>query len=148
MQQRQSFVIGVVASVGLLVCLSAQAQRPDWNVPIRMPVPATASSAPADSVDCLVDGCAPERRERQSLSPVTTPLGATIVEFGVPPLPGSRERPHHGLAFDSDAVRSFLKDAGLAAEHCRAPIMRMHSKISAATGFNGTTWVYARCSVR
>ena len=149
MQKRQRVVVSVVASLGLLACAAAQAQRPDWNVPIRLPVPTTTTSGTAEGVDCLADACAPERsRERQALSPVTTPLGATIVEFGVPQLPGTRDRPHHGLAFDSEAVRSFMRDAGFSAEQCRAPIMRMHSKMSASTGSSGTSWVYARCSLR
>ena len=113
---------------------------------------AALGAAPAlagETAECANDSCNAERgRDRAPLQTAPLSLGATLVEFSMAPLPGVRERPHHGLAFDSQAVRDLLNDAGLDAERCQAPIVRMHSKLSSAVGFNGTAWVYARCALR
>lgn len=53
--------------------------------------------------------------------------------------------PHLELGSSSDSLRSFLRDAGLNASTCIAPVMRMHSTV-AGTGPRTNVSVSARCS--
>jgi hypothetical protein len=126
---------------------SSHAQHPDWNVPIRsVPAPVDRGT----TTECVNDSCNGERR---SASPVfildaASGLGAELIEFKQAPLPGVNERAHHGLGFRSTAMETWVREAGFAPGTCQAPILRMHSKVSSSTGFNGTAWVYARCALR
>jgi hypothetical protein len=54
-------------------------------------------------------------------------------------------RPHLELGSSSDSLRSWLRDAGLNASTCIAPLMKMHSTI-AGSGPRTNVSVSARCS--
>ncbi len=66
---------------------------------------------------------------------------------------GSPTRPHHAVAFRSEAFRRFAHDGlGLDAERCLAPMVRLSTKLGRVAGgtgdSNATFWLLARCSLR
>jgi hypothetical protein len=136
-----------LGAVVMLACGPASAQPPDWNVPIRASALSTDWRASLPRTNCDNGNCSTDSGSaRLSWNLVPTTLGAQIVEFKPPEVPGNRQRPRHGLAFESSGMRSFLAGMGLDAERCQAPILRMHTKLS--TGFKATAWMYARCTLR
>lgn len=75
-------------------------------------------------------------------------LGATLVEFRSSALPGQPQRAQHGLGIRSRELESALNAAGVEARHCLAPVVRMHSRLSASFELSGTLWVYLRCTLQ
>jgi len=75
-------------------------------------------------------------------------LGATLVEFRTYALPGQPQRAQHGLGIRSRELEAALNAAGVEARHCLAPVVRMHSRLSASFELSGTLWVYLRCTLQ
>ena len=98
------------------------------------------------SADCSTIGC--ERRMPRHGLRFGTPrgFGATLVEFKPYAMPGQTARAHHGIGIRSYQMESALNSIGIEARHCLAPVVRMHTKVSAGFDISGTLWVYLRCS--
>jgi hypothetical protein len=82
-----------------------------------------------------------ERRASASRSP----SGAALIELPPDVTPGVPARPRYILGFRSESMRAWMKDLGVAARNCYAPMIRANTKIS-SEGLRGTLWLYARCS--
>ena len=136
-------ILGAIAL--LAACLPVAAQHPDWNVPIR------ASAYTPDWRSLPRSGCdkncgSESQDARLSWKLIPSSISAQIVEFKTPEVPGTYQRPRHGLAFESDGMRSLLNQVGLDATRCQAPVVRVHTKLR--DGLQGTAWFYARCALR
>lgn len=80
-------------------------------------------------------------------------LQAQLIELPSQSPGGSPTRPHHALAFRSEAFRRFAHDGlGLDAERCLAPMVRLSTKLGRVAGgagnSNATFWLLARCALR
>jgi hypothetical protein len=73
---------------------------------------------------------------------------ARLIELPSDAAPGRYQRPHYALGFRSEALRGWLKDAGLEVQTCIAPMLRMRTKVSGQGELSGAVWVYARCALR
>jgi len=71
--------------------------------------------------------------------------GAALIELPPEVTPGVPARPRYILGFRSEAMRAWMKDFGIAARNCYAPMIRANTKVS-SDGLRGTLWLYARCS--
>jgi hypothetical protein len=141
---RRARILGAIAL--LAVCTPVAAQHPDWNVPIR------ASAYTPDWRSLPRSGCdkncgSESQAGRLSWKLIPSTISAQIVEFKTPEVPGTGyKRPSHGLAFESDTLRSLLNQVGLDATRCQAPVVKVHTKLR--DGLQGSAWFYARCALR
>ena len=61
--------------------------------------------------------------------------------------PGQYKRPHYALGLHSDLMRDALSHAGLEAESCVAPMVRLRARQATSTGANGVSLsLLARCT--
>lgn len=137
-----------IALQALLACpLAAAASDPPWS---PLPVSSTYGLDVGDDVrgeaDCGSARC--ERilqKQRLQFGPAGG-LGATLVTLPSYNLPGQPSRPNHGIGIRSHKLEGALNDMGIEARLCLAPVVRMHTKVSAGFDISGTLWVYLRCS--
>jgi len=61
-------------------------------------------------------------------------------------MPGRYQRPGYALGFRSEALRGWLKEAGVDAQTCIAPVLRLRTKLSGDGELSGALWLYVRCS--
>lgn len=106
-------------------------------------------AVPADAFAPRIDGHArPTPDERDALPALRANRwsSASLVEMPRDAIPGRYQRPRYALGFRSEALRNWLKEAGVDAQTCIAPLLRMRTKLSGDGDFSGTLWLYARCS--
>ncbi len=139
-----------------IACLIIQA----W---LALPLAAAQSNAPADSQPpqrygyeaaagpavpggSHVAGAGRTGRGELTALGATRWTSASLIELPRDAVPGRYQRPHYALGFRSEALRGWLKDAGLDAQTCIAPVLRLRTKLSGEGALSGALWVYARCS--
>lgn len=132
----------------LLPVVAAASEPPFSSVLVGNPHWYDLSLDASLSEDCGAIGC--ERRLPHRGLRFGTPrgLGATLVEFKPYAMPGQTARAHHGIGLRSYQMESALNSIGIEARYCLAPVVRMHTKLSAGFDLSGTLWVYLRCTVQ
>jgi hypothetical protein len=74
-------------------------------------------------------------------------LSARLIEVPRDVRPGQQySRPRYALGFRSNAMKHWMKDAGVDAHTCLAPVIRLRTKLSSDREFSGTFWMHARCT--
>lgn len=89
---------------------------------------------------------APDERDALPALRANRWSSASLVEMPRDAVPGRYQRPRYALGFRSEALRGWLKEAGIDAQSCIAPVLRLRTKLSGEGDFSGTLWLYARCS--
>lgn len=139
----------LVAHALLALPLAAAAQSrapadPDPSTPQRF-----AYSARADAFAPRIDGQARPGADERDALPALRANGwtsASLVEMPRDAMPGRYQRPRYAIGFRSDALRGWLKGAGVDAQTCIAPVLRLRTKLSGEGELSGALWLYARCS--
>lgn len=77
-------------------------------------------------------------------------LGSAVqLEAPRPTTTGQYTRPKYHVGLPSEAMRNFLNSsAGLGADKCQLPMVRARTNWRGEGDFNGTLWLYARCTFR
>lgn len=139
-----------LALLGLPLATSAQLKAPadpDPLMPQRFAYAATA--APAGSrVGTYALPAAQGDRDAPPALRAKRWSSATLVELPRDAVPGTYQRPHYALGFRSEALRSWLREAGVDAHTCIAPVLRLRTQLSSQGDLTGALWLYARCSFR
>ncbi|GAB4468711.1 MAG: hypothetical protein OHK0044_10400 [Burkholderiaceae bacterium] len=119
----------------------------------RLPEPPIYTAPHVDAA--LAHGAANAgRHDAAGASASLRPFGerasnVTLMELPREGPPGAGyQRPHHALGFRSSAAESWLHERGIDASNCYLPLIRLHTKLSRASGASGSFWVYARCALR
>lgn len=133
------------------IAAAAQLKAPG-DAAADYPTPARFASAPhGDDVAPRADGHAlPAGSADRPAAPALRASrwsSARLIEMPRDTKPGQYSRPHYALGFRSEAMRGWLKEAGLDADTCIAPVLRLRTKLSDGA-LSGALWVYARCSFR
>lgn len=89
---------------------------------------------------------APDERDALPALRANRWSSASLVEMPRDAIPGRYQRPRYALGFRSEALRGWLKEAGVDAQTCIASVLRLRTKLSGEGGLSGTLWLYARCS--
>jgi len=89
---------------------------------------------------------APDERDALPTLRASGRTSASLVEMPRDTMPGRYQRPHHALGFRSEALRGWLKEAGVDAQTCIAPVLRLRTKLSGDGELSGALWLYVRCS--
>lgn len=79
--------------------------------------------------------------------PSARAFGGALIDIGAHARTGSPGRPRYALGIRSHQLEAALKEIGLEARRCLAPLMRMRTKLSSGFQLSGSLWVYLRCSV-
>lgn len=139
-----------LALLGLPLATGAQLKAPadaDPLLPQRFAYAAAANaSAPRISTYAL-----PRTRDDRDALPALHAKrwsAATLVELPRDAVPGTYQRPHYALGFRSETLRGWLKEAGVDAHTCIAPVLRLRTKLSSQGDLTAALWLYARCSFR
>lgn len=136
--------------LGLPLATSAQLKAPagsDPLLPQRFAYAAAADSAVSRASTYALPPAQDDRDAPPALRAKRW-SSATLVELPRDAVPGTYQRPHYALGFRSETLRSWLKEAGVDAHTCIAPVLRLRTKLSSEGGLTGTLWLYARCSFR
>lgn len=140
--------IGLVAHALLAVPTAAAQSKAAADFDALMPKH-FAYSVPADALVKRAGGharSAPEERDALPALRANRWISASLVEMPRDAIPGRYQRPRYALGFRSEALRNWLKEAGVDAQSCIAPVLRMRTKLSSDGDFSGALWLYARCS--
>lgn len=89
---------------------------------------------------------APDGRDATPALRASAWTSASLVEMPRETMPGRYQRPRYALGFRSEALRGWLKEAGIDAQTCIAPVLRLRTKLSSEGELSGALWIYARCS--
>ncbi|MFN3565312.1 MAG: hypothetical protein ACK4V1_04920 [Burkholderiaceae bacterium] len=144
------FSVAGLALLGLPLAAGAQLKAPadaDPLLPQRFAYVAAANTAaPRIGTYAL-----PRTRDDRDALPVLHAKrwsSATLVELPRDAVPGTYQRPHYALGFRSETLRGWLREAGVDAHTCIAPLLRLRTKLSSQGELSGALWLYARCSFR
>ena len=141
----------LVAHALLVLPLAAAAQ---WKVAVDsdplMPqrfAYAVAPDAFAPRIGAHAPQSAPDERDALPALRANRWSSASLVEMPRDAIPGRYQRPRYALGFRSEALRVWLKQAGVDAQTCIAPVLRLRTKLSGEGELSGALWLYARCSL-
>jgi hypothetical protein len=107
-----------------------------------------AADAFAPRIGAYAPPPAPDERDVPPALRASRWSSASLVELPRDAMPGRYQRPRYALGFRSEALRGWLKEAGLDAHTCIAPVLRLRTKLSGEGDLSGALWVYARCSFK
>ncbi len=137
------------AWLALPLAAAAQSKAPADPQPLQRygyEAVAVAVAAPAAPGGSHVAGAVRTGRGELTALGATRWTSASLIELPRDAAPGRYQRPHYALGFRSETLRGWLKDAGLDAQTCIAPVLRLRTKLSGDGALSGALWVYARCS--
>ena len=141
----------LVAHALLVLPLAAAAQ---WKVAVDsdplMPqrfAYAVAPDAFAPRIGAHAPQSAPDERDALPALRANRWSSASLVEMPRDAIPGRYQRPRYAVGFRSEALRVWLKQAGVDAQTCIAPVLRLRTKLSGEGELSGALWLYARCSL-
>jgi hypothetical protein len=157
MQRRGRRVAGrVLVAIGALaVAGSAAAQTSPplqlqldslYQLPqrgVRLP---SAQQSAADAVAAAADTPAPADTRRAEPAYGASAARTTLLEMPADVVPGRYTRPKYALGFRSDTMKGFMRDMGLDADTCLAPLVRARVSLSQDSGAGGRLMVFARCT--
>ena len=143
------FTLAGLALLGLPLATGAQLKAPADADPL---LPQRFAYAAANTAAPRIGTYAPPRTQddRDALPALRARRwsSATLVELPRDAVPGTYQRPHYALGFRSETLRGWLKEAGVDAHTCIAPVLRLRTKLSSQGELSGALWLYARCSFR
>lgn len=140
---RWLIVVFVVCSAGV----AAQTAESEPTPPIYYGFAATGLA----SERTLLPPTAPSPSQdlntaRASAMPRASWLRAQLIEVPRESTHGQYTRPRYALGFRSNTMRRWLKDLGMDAQSCLAPVVRLRTSISSDFDVSGTLWIHVRCS--
>jgi hypothetical protein len=136
-----------LALLGLPLATGAQLKAPSGSDPLMPQRFAYAAAADPAGPRISTYALTPAQDDRDALTlRAKRWSSATLVELPRDAAPGTYQRPRYALGFRSEVLRSWLKEAGVDAHTCIAPVLRLRTKLSSEGDLSGALWLYARCS--